>query len=139
MIEPLYGAELVADLRHRRTEYQWLVGLITHLADEAVDLSEPSCSAGGGGGQRKRKLDGSPDRISKQIRADICDNTASDIDQEEEESDESENSQSPKRYKNPFHEDTSEDEIEIEETVSFPKMRNNRIQGRHRERSQPSV
>ena len=133
MIEPLYGVELVADLRHRRTEYQWLVGLITEIAGEVVSLSEPTCSTGAAGGQRKRKLDRSPDRTSKHIRRadNYCDNTASDIDQEEETND-SGNSQSPKRYKNPFHEDTSDDEIEIEETVSFSrKRRNNRMQSHH--------
>ena len=125
MIEPLYGEELVA-------ENQWLVGLIADIVAKVVSSAAGGSvgpgDAGGSGGQRKRKLDSSPDRTSKQIRRD---NTTSDDDQEESESDDdgTDNSRSPKRYKNPFHEDTSDDEIEIEKTVTFSrKRRNKRLQ-----------
>ena len=70
--------ELGANLRHPRTKYQWLVGLITDIAAQVVSLSDTAhCvgGIGGGGGRRKRKLESSLDGTSKHISRDNCDNT----------------------------------------------------------------
>ena len=124
LLEPVYGVKLNNPQDREEQHWSdcgWLVELIKDIADQSVSLTEKSDG-------RKRKLSCSPARSSKHFRRGTGDENQEVVTLEDDcqfNDDiiyvEEENSQGPKLYKNPFHEDSDDDEIKIEETITSSK------------------